>query len=299
MKRSDFERIKIRKRKMYFPIHYIKSGLYNASKTVPYVRLIDSTCNLGLRLAGMNISSEEKIKLIRTIFKTGQRHIEVGVVGNLENTKNVIQSLKDDFYGEKIVSGIAYSENQTKELISCGGDEIILPVFITSNGLEGNVISYKEYEHITNLCYKHNLKVRALIYKGFLENVPELMKCIMLLKSIGISNFTLIENDHTDPTQVYDTLSAVKSLVYLSNLSVCFISKPDHLKSLVRQFINCETALDVGIRNFIVSSNGLGGLVPTDGMVELLNEREYGHNITCMKPFTTLHHQINSLKKNN
>ena len=284
---------------MYFPSHYVKSGLYNVSKKVPYIRLIDSTCNLGLRLAGMNISSEEKMKLIRTIFKTGQRHIEVGVVGKLGNTKNVIQSLKDDFYGEKILSCTAYSTSQTKELISCGGDELILPISITTNNLESNVISFKEYEHIINLCNEYNIKVRAIIYKGFLENIPELMKCIMLLKSIGISNFTLIENEQTDPSQVYDTLSAVKSLVYLSNLSICFISKPDNLNSLVRQFINCETALDVGIRNFIVSSSGLGGLVPTDGMVELLNEREYDHNITCMKPFTTLHHQIISLKKNN
>ena len=142
---------------MYFPIHSIKSGL---SKTVPYVRLIDSTCNLGLRLSGINISSEEKIKLIRTIFKTGQRHIEVGVVGNLENTKHVIQSLKDDFYGEKILSGIACTKNQTQELISCGGDELILPISLDNNINRHFVeTSYKSYENITNLCYKHNINV--------------------------------------------------------------------------------------------------------------------------------------------
>ena len=151
----------------------------------------------------------------------------------------------------------------------------------------------------TLLIYVTNIILMlAIIYKGFLENISDIMKHIMILKSMGISNFTLIENDYTDPTHVSETLTAVKSIVYLSNLSVCFISKPDNLKSLVRQFINCETALDVGIRNFIVSSSGLGGLVPTDGMIELLNDREYGHNITSMKPFTTLHHQINKLKNN-
>jgi hypothetical protein len=262
------------------------------SRSCSQISLIDSTCNLGFRLSGMNLNIIDKTKIIQNIFKTGQRNIEVGVIGNLQNTNKIIYSLKDDFYGDKILSGVSYSKSQAQELISCGGDEIIIPFSLNTFSTNNMSIYLKECESQIDLCNNKNIDTRALVYNGFQNNIPKLMNHVMTLKSMGISKFTLIEKEDTDPYELIDTLHSIKELVYLRDLSLCFISKQDDFKSLQRQYINCGTALDIGICNFVVSVNGLGGLVPSDGMVELLNERGYSHSISNMKPYTSLCEQI-------
>ena len=259
------------------------------SRSCSQISLIDSTCNLGFRLSGINMNIIDKTKIIQNILKTGQRNIEVGVIGNLQNTNKIIYSLKDYFYGDKILSGVSYSKSQAQELISCGGDEIIIPFSLNTNNMS---MYLKECESQIELCNYKNIDTRALIYNGFQNNIPKLMKHIMILKSMGISKFTLIEKEDTDSYELIETLHSIKELVYLRDLSICFICKQDDIKSLQRQYNNCGNALDIGICNFVVSINGLGGLVPSDGMVELLNERGYSHFISNMKPYTSLCEQI-------